>query len=223
MAKKNERTLRIILGCALVIVIVWAAILNFGPSGSSGSSASAPTASTSQSAAEQAAAQQLAYDSERFPRYAGKSKDPFIPVVVPETGGGSGSGGLRGRQGSWSLTGINSIDGSTQALIENGSGDSVFLKKGDNWNGLRVVAIESEDIVFENALGQKTTLGFSDQNEEAGPANTAVPASNSIPSINNLAPLPPLAPAVAVSGNTLQSMLSQPGLRSGRNLEGTNQ
>ncbi|MBC8137849.1 MAG: hypothetical protein H8F28_18375 [Fibrella sp.] len=111
-----------------------------------------------------------------FTRYQGKSRDAFKPGIMPKQtvmntlpGGRDSDGVLSGPglRGSWTLTGINILDGDRSALIENATtGDSAFLKSGDSWNGLQVVAIESDTVVFLNTLGQRTQLKFVDPNDE---------------------------------------------------------
>ena len=106
----------------------------------------------------------------RFVRYAGRPRDPFSPKVVPAKAPPPApappspppGGPPPGTEGSvWTLTGISSINGVRSALIENGSTkESLFLKAGDRWNGLTVVAIEADAVVLRNALGQETRLVF---------------------------------------------------------------
>jgi len=137
-----------------------------------------------------------------FARYVASGKDPFVPAIAlrpstPGVLGGAESGG-----GQWSLTGVNTIDGVTTATVENpASNDSVFLKVGDSWNGLRVTSITSESVAFENALGQPTTLSFpgNDVTETGAPAKPEPDAPVSAGSSRGLAggtsagPLPSLS------------------------------
>ncbi|MGI4791551.1 MAG: hypothetical protein ACRYFS_22235 [Janthinobacterium lividum] len=96
--------------------------------------------------------------SAHFARYHSGKRDPFQ----------SKSAGLRGaeaasgmKHGTWTLTGINTINGVPNALIEDSvTGDSVFLKPGDRWQGLRVLSIGTDAVAFLNALGQQTHLAF---------------------------------------------------------------
>jgi len=127
-----------------------------------------------------------------FARYAPSAKDPFVPAIAlrPSTPGVIGESG-----GQWSLTGVNTIDGVTTATVENAaSDDSVFLKVGDSWNGLRVTSITSESVSFENALGQPTTLAFpgNDVTETGAPAKPEPDAPVSSGSTRGLASVPPL-------------------------------
>jgi len=138
-----------------------------------------------------------------FPRYPGGSRNPFIPAVV------SGSALAAGNKttSSWALTGINSIDGVTTALVENGAtGDSVFLKVGDHWNGLHVVSIGSQSATFVDPNGKVTQLSFPlvapDTTENGSPSaqapqqNSPFPVSGTVPTggippfpVTNVAPL----------------------------------
>lgn len=107
----------------------------------------------------------------------GAPKDAFRPGISakrPQTNAlpsGPKLGGLfspLGTRGSWTLTGVNVINGKRSALIENPlSGDSMFLKVGDLWNGLQVAAIESDTVVFVNSLGQHTELKFMDPADDS--------------------------------------------------------
>lgn len=110
----------------------------------------------------------------KFERYEGKLRDAFRPEILPKQSvmnalpggrmpGESGLFSALGLRGSWNLTGINIVNGSRSALIENPTtGDSAFLKTGDQWNGLEVVDIEADTVVFLNSLGQRSQLKFVD-------------------------------------------------------------
>jgi hypothetical protein len=113
-----------------------------------------------------------------FPRYKGGIRDPFLPGVAPV----DSAGGPATDRAGWALTGITMLNGVTSALLENATtGDSKFLKAGDSWNGLRVLRVESDSVVFENALAQQTRLAFS----QRAPDETA-------PGLDQVAPLPPM-------------------------------
>jgi hypothetical protein len=97
------------------------------------------------------------------------------------------------------LTGITSINGVRSALIENGSaGESVFLKAGDIWKGMRVAAVEPNALVVVSPAGKKTRFGF--PSFEQAPAASAsgvpapaAPAPGATPGFTPVAPviLPP--------------------------------
>ena len=128
-----------------------------------------------------------------FARYTPTGKDPFVPAIAlrPSAPGVLGDSG-----GQWSLTGVNTIDGVTTATVENpASDDSVFLKVGDSWNGLRVTSITSESVAFENALGQPTTLSFpgNDVTETGAPAKPEPDAPVSSRGLASVPPLPSLS------------------------------
>ena len=118
--------------------------------------------------------------SARFSRYAGGKRDPFTPGVVltrPKTVSASAGHAQTG----WALTGISSVNGVASALIENGAtGESVFLQPGDRWNGLRVVSIRSDKVLFLNALGRTDTLTFAQPADEKTGAAGAAPRSPSV-------------------------------------------
>jgi hypothetical protein len=111
-----------------------------------------------------------------FPRYAAKGKNAFQPKVVSvKPTVAEANAGMKGpaaglASGVWMLTGINTIDGVRSALVENGStGDTVFLKTGDIWNGMRVASIDTNGMVLVNPLGKRSRFGFPTL-EEALPA-----------------------------------------------------
>lgn len=124
-----------------------------------------------------------------FDRYVGGKRNPFLSGL-PSGGGKAGASGV---QGQWTLTGINILNGAASALVENGTtGESVFLRTGDRWRGLRVVAIGAGSVSFLNALGQRTHLAFKDLDPPA-PAPGA-PGGMAGASVYRL---PPLGTAVA--------------------------
>ena len=145
--------------------------------------------------------------SAHFARYAAGKRDPFVPKVVPVKAG-TGPAGAGGTRDVWALTGIYTIDDSLNALVENRTtGDSVSLKRGDRWRGLRVLAIGSDAVVFENALGQHTKIAFAAPvNEEARP--NALGRAARLPALRVvgplrpmpiIGPLPPLSPTPPMS------------------------
>lgn len=98
--------------------------------------------------------------SAHFARYQAGKKDPFLPHL-PATAGLAAEKAAHAEQGKWTLTGISSINGVPNALVENSvTGDSVFLKPGDRWRGLRVLSIGTDAVALINALGQQTSLAF---------------------------------------------------------------
>jgi hypothetical protein len=126
-----------------------------------------------------------------FPRYAGGSRDPFEPAVVS-------GGALRTANGksssSWTLTGINTIDGVTTALLENnGTGESIFLKVGDKWNGLRLTSIGSDTATFEDAEGKVTQLSFTNESLDTPNTESTAPAPAAQP--GTPLPVPGTVPA----------------------------
>ena len=140
-----------------------------------------------------------------FARYTGRMRDSFVPGIATRgaSGLGFGNGSLsNGSGGTWTLTGINEINGSLSALVESSTGDSLFLKKGDAWNGLRVLSVESGAVVFLNALGQQTRLAFTEVEPDtaSGPSvrdrTVSVPSAPPIPgstaSVQPIGVLPPL-------------------------------
>ena len=129
--------------------------------------------------------------SVHFGPYIGSSRDPFIPGVSMNSGP-SGSSGI-GAAGKWQLTGIDTVNGVTSALVENSSTqESEYLKVGDSWNGLKVVSIGDDVVNFVNAIGLPTQLGFAVPQDPN--ARLAGGSDANTPSINQITPLPPLSP-----------------------------
>lgn len=116
----------------------------------------------------------------RFPRYAGGRRDPFVPGValarrtLPEAT-------AMNAQTGWTLTGISAVNGTASALIENpATGESVFLQPGDRWNGLRVVSIRPDRVLFLNGLGRHDALTFAAPPEDKT-GGVSVPSAPSLP------------------------------------------
>jgi hypothetical protein len=129
-----------------------------------------------------------------FPRVTAGARDPFEPRTTDTSDASS-----VGTRGQWALTGIDSINGVTSALVENGTtGDSAFLRPGDHWHGLTVVSIAPEAVVFENELGQQTKLAFPIMADTAADGRGGNPPVNPAPvggsgSGFQVVPLPGLA------------------------------
>lgn len=136
-----------------------------------------------------------------FARYRASKRNPFLsalPLTGAKTAPGAGTAQGGGR-GEWTLTGINIINGTPNALVENGAtGESVFLKPGDRWRGLRVLSIGTDAVAFLNALGQQTHLAFR-------PLDAVVPTpGGGLPGgfrLQGLGTVRPLLPMPVVPGN----------------------
>ena len=129
-----------------------------------------------------------------FPRYAVGTRDPFVPRVVPPKPPGGGGMGLGGARDAWALTGIYTINDTLNALVENRTtGESLSLKPGARWRGLRVLSIGDNSVVFENALGQHTKLAFAQPADE-GPRPNAAGGKFSLPALRVVSPVGPLRP-----------------------------
>ena|SRR5579871_5432944 len=112
-------------------------------------------------------------------------KNSFKPLVVRTNGpGGQVSGKdnavpaymARG-DGNWIYSGTASIDGVPTALLENGStGEGVYLKDGERWKDLTVLAINPDSISIRGAeSGEELTLRLASPTteEDMKPANPA--------------------------------------------------
>jgi hypothetical protein len=101
--------------------------------------------------------------------------------------------------GNWVLTGISAIDGEPTALMENSTtGESVFLKPGDVWNGQRVANIgESAVTLVTPGTGLQSLITFptppddSTKQNAPGAAAIAAPAADGAPTAPGSGPLPP--------------------------------
>lgn len=144
-----------------------------------------------------------------FKPYEPSKRDPFASAL-------NLSNTLAGEKGEWDLTGINSSDGVTTAVVENKTtGDNAFLRTGDTWNGLHVLSITADSVTLENEIGQDTKLSFPPDNLDNGPGPedetgtvtvpTAPPLPNldqttgtpATPSAFRLQPLPVPAPPIS--------------------------
>lgn len=130
--------------------------------------------------------------SAHFARYHAGKRNPFLsklPAAKPPVGAAAGGG-----RGEWVLTGINIINGVPNALVENGAtGDSVFLRPGDRWRGLRVLSIGTDAIAFLNALGQQTHLAFRSLEAVAPAPGAREPGGGfHLQGLGTLAPLSPM-------------------------------
>lgn len=130
-----------------------------------------------------------------FARYHPTGKrNPFLSGLPragakagPKSGGAPGGG-----RGEWTLTGVNIINGTPNALVENGAtGESAFLKPGDRWRGLRVLSIGPGAVAFLNALGQKTRLTFR-PTAPVAPAPGAAAGGGRLQGLGAVRPLPPM-------------------------------
>ena len=147
--------------------------------------------------------------SAHFARYQAGKRNPFLsrlPAVKPQAGAGGG------KRDEWTLTGINIINGVPNALVENSAtGDSVFLKPGDRWHGLRVLSIGTDAVAFLNALGQQTHLAFRPLEAVAsGPGDRAPGGGFRLQGLGTVAPLAPMP----VGPNNIRSLPVLPPLGS---------
>jgi hypothetical protein len=178
-----------LLYIALAVTVVVAVYLNTGGSTSTSTTARrrVTTLSTQTTVAPGDAELVTPADYKvRFPRLALNLRDPFAAQILTALPVNPISGGKSG----WNLTGINTIDGVTTAVLENStSGDDVFLDRGDVWMGLRVIAIDTDDVVLKNALGQQTVITFASPPDPTQPGGSG---QSSIPTLSAITQLPPL-------------------------------
>ncbi|MDX1931444.1 MAG: hypothetical protein SFU56_02450 [Capsulimonadales bacterium] len=125
-----------------------------------------------------------------FPRYASKrSGNVFRPLVVTARSlGNTGTPpaaktpAIGATTGNWVLTGITAIDNVKRALVENSAtGDSVFLKSGDRWNGYRVVGVGNVAVRLADGNGRETALLFPEPPDPSSPGTPTAPAPGTVP------------------------------------------
>jgi hypothetical protein len=141
----------------------------------------------------------------KFASVNGTIKNGFVPLVTKGQGKKALAGGIDGvytnGEGSWTYTGNMVVNGVPNALLENGSsGDGVFLRPGQHWKSMRLIAVKEDSIEIEGPNGARKTVYFADKNVSMV-ANSA--------SSSNLTPLPP----ASIQGNLpsgANPQLSQP-------------
>lgn len=140
----------------------------------------------------------------KFESIGASIKNGFVPLVT------KGDGKLRSKEGiptswangegSWTYTGNMTVDGVPNALLENGtSGDGVFLRPGQRWKNLRLIAVKEDSIVIEGPNNERKTIRFDDK----GTSVALVPSA--------MQPLPP----ASIQGNLPQGVnpqINQPGV-----------
>jgi len=114
------------------------------------------------------------YDA-RFPQVPMKLRNPFVPLVASKRGkGGPLVGGippaLAGGDPNWMYKGMAEIDSVPMALVENQkTGEGVFLRHGELWNGARVVAITPEALTLAGPDGLQRTVDVASEEQPTPP------------------------------------------------------
>ncbi len=135
-------------------------------------------------------------------------KNGFVPLVTKGDGPKSNKAGIpsgwANGEGNWTYTGNMVVDGTPNALLENSSnGEGVFLRPGQHWKSLRLVAVKENSIEIEGPNHEMKTISFDDR-------GTALPSGNA----------PMSLPPAAIQGNLPQGanpQLNQPGNGGRRN------
>jgi hypothetical protein len=130
-------------------------------------------------------------------------KNGFVPLVRKGDGVAEPTGGIprdfTGGEGTWTYTGNMVVDGTPNALLENSaSGDGVFLRPGQRWKNLRLIAVKEDSIELEGPSGARKTVFFNDKSISMAAPSTTLQA------------LPP----ATIQGNLpngANPMLNQPG------------
>ena len=184
------------LGAGLVVIVVVAF-----PSGSAPTTdAHPPKTVVATSSTKKDSLYTKEDENAKFERISAATRNSFVPLVTKGMGGKLGIDGIpinfTGGEGSWTYTGNMTVDGIPNALLENSvSGDGVFLRPGQHWKTLRLIAVKDDSIELEGPDGSRKTVFFADK-------SLNVTSSSG----NNLSPLPP----AAIQGN-LPSGPAQPG------------
>lgn len=142
------------------------------------------------------------YDA-KFPPVALNARNPFVPLVASKRGKGAQAGGipasLTGGDPNWVYTGMAEIDSVPMALLENRkTGEGVFLKHGEVWNGSKVVSIQPETLVLAGPDGlRRTVSAFMEEPAGGSPGGTlgggALPPVTLDPSLRG-----PIGPAMGI-------------------------
>ncbi len=190
------------MGVGLVIIVLVAF-----PSGSSSQSAPVkrinPLAGTSNAKKVKESLYTEADNTAKFESIGASIKNGFVPLVTKGDGAVVSKNeiplGFTGGEGTWIYTGNMVVDGTPNALLENAStGDGVFLRPGQSWKSLRLIAVKEDSIEVEGPNGARKTVYFDDKS-----ISMAAPSTN-------LQPLPP----AAIQGNLpngANPQLNQPG------------
>lgn len=125
-------------------------------------------------------------------------KNVFKPIVakaVKSPGSATQMNSLppafAGGEANWVYTGTAEVDGVLQALVENkSSGDSVFLKVGDEWKGIYVEQITDDTLILSSATtGTDYTLTLPVEDTGGTPSNSINPNNSNQPLNGPIGPL----------------------------------
>lgn len=160
-----------ILYVSLLAVVVYAATLP------KGDDAARKPAKTTKPAVKKSGEIEITEEDLKahFASYASQPKDAFLPKVIPVSAI-TDKKNPNAANGKWTLTGVNTVDGVTSAVLENESTHDIqILKKGDTFNGAQVVSIEPLAVNFVTKLNQVSRLTFvePEPTKEAAPPPVA--------------------------------------------------
>ncbi len=153
----------------------------------------------------------------QYARYTGKQRDGFFPKVIPAKSalGEAPRGNVLGNLDTWNLTGVSVVNKIRSATLENIATKEIdFVKAGDRWNGLRVMAVGEDHVILRNAKEQQTRLTFVEPTPDKGSALGIPPAPvnlvSAVPNAQNQTTLPPLAPRNDAPQRTRERGTNQP-------------
>lgn len=111
----------------------------------------------------------------KFEGIGASIKNGFVPLVTKGDGKFHSKDGIptawANGEGSWTYTGNMTVDGVPNALLENGTnGDGVFLRPGQHWKNLRLIAVKEDSIEIEGPNNERKTIKFDDKGMSVTPA-----------------------------------------------------
>ena len=158
----------LVVGAGLVVIVLVA--FPSGASTPSGPKKPNPLAGLPQT--KKSAKESLYTDEDKtkkFEAVGGSIKNGFVPLVTKNDGALVAKNeiprGFSDGQGGWTYTGNMVVDGTPNALLENtASGDGVFLRPGQRWKSMRLLAVKEDSIELEGPRGERKTVFFDDKN-----------------------------------------------------------
>lgn len=130
-------------------------------------------------------------------------RDSFKPLVMREDTPPANKGGIPSAfaagDGNWVYSGMATVDGVSQALLENQTtGDSQFVVRGQKWKSTTIGTFNADDITLHGPGGMITTLAA------GGPTEPSPADSVSAPQPVAPVPVPGMSGPIGPGGNTMQ-------------------
>lgn len=100
-----------------------------------------------------------------FEQFGSAPRNVFRPIVTKNGGNTSPAtpsgipAGYAGGEANWTYTGMATVDGVPNALLENpSSGESIFVKQGESWKTSTIEAMSPETLVLRGPNGDSYTI-----------------------------------------------------------------